>query len=129
MTSPPSPRGADGTAPDRRRTVSGAMSVPRSGEGGAEALPSGSTDAAPGLHFGTARARWVLVAAVLGSGIAFLDATVVGIALPAIGREFSAGVDALQWISNAYTLTLAGLLLRAGRWGTATAGGGSSSSG
>ena len=74
-------------------------------------------DAGPGLHYGTAAGRWALAAAVLGSGIAFLDATVVGIALPAIGREFDAGVDALQWVSNAYTLTLAGLLLLGGTLG------------
>jgi EmrB/QacA subfamily drug resistance transporter len=93
------------------------MSAPGPVDGSGEAFPTGRADAAPGLHFGTARARWVLAAAVLGSGIAFLDATVVGIALPAIGREFSAGVDALQWVSNAYTLTLAGLLLLGGTLG------------
>ena len=82
-----------------------------------EASASGTADAAPGLHYGTTTARWVLTAAVLGSGVASLDATVVGIALPAIGREFSAGVDALQWVSNAYTLTLAGLLLLGGTLG------------
>src|SRR6185503_647896 len=52
-----------------------------------------------------------------GSGVAALDATVVGIALPSIGREFSAGLGTLQWISNAYTLTLAGLLLLGGTLG------------
>ena len=104
------PGGPDGTAPVRRRTASRGMSAPRPVDGGGEAFPSSRADAAPALHFGTARGRWLLAAAVLGSGIAFLDVTVVGIALPAIGREFSAGVDALQWVSNAYTLTLAGLL-------------------
>jgi EmrB/QacA subfamily drug resistance transporter len=59
----------------------------------------------------------VLAAAVLGSGVAGLDATVVGIALPAIGRDFGTGVDALQWVSTAYTLTLAGLLLLGGALG------------
>jgi EmrB/QacA subfamily drug resistance transporter len=59
----------------------------------------------------------VLTAAVLGSGIAGVDATVVGIALPAIGREFRVGVAGLQWVVNAYTLTLAGLLLLAGALG------------
>src|ERR687885_2404527 len=69
------------------------------------------------LTYGSARGRWVIAAAVLGSGMAGLDATVVGIALPAVGREFGAGVDALQWVSNAYTLTLAGLLLLGGTLG------------
>ena len=44
------------------------------------------------LRYRTAPGRWVIAATVLGSGIAQLDATVVGIALPAIGREFGAGV-------------------------------------
>src|SRR6476469_1246262 len=71
----------------------------------------------PALRYASAVGRWVLAATVLGSGIASLDATVVGIALPAIGRDFGVGVDALQWVSNAYTLTLAGLLLLGGTLG------------
>jgi EmrB/QacA subfamily drug resistance transporter len=59
----------------------------------------------------------VLAATVLGSGVAGLDSVVVGIALPAIGRDFNVGVEALQWVSTAYTLTLAGLLLLAGTLG------------
>jgi EmrB/QacA subfamily drug resistance transporter len=70
-----------------------------------------------GLRYGTAAGRWVIVATVLGSGIAALDATVVGIALPAIRNDFHTGVAALQWVSNAYTLTLAGLLLLGGALG------------
>ena len=69
------------------------------------------------LRYSTPAGRRVLLAAVLGSGMAGLDATVVGIALPAIGRDFSAGVNALQWVFNAYTLTLAGLLLLGGALG------------
>src|SRR3954447_7980059 len=49
--------------------------------------------------------------------MAALDATVVGIALPAIGREFHASIASLQWVVNAYTLTLAGLLLLGGTLG------------
>src|ERR1035438_3122580 len=49
--------------------------------------------------------------------MAALDATVVGIALPAIGRNFHAGVTSLQWVVDAYTLTLAGLLLLGGTLG------------
>ena len=71
----------------------------------------------PGLSFAAPAGRWVLTATVLGSGMAGLDATVVGIALPAIGREFGVGVEALQWVSTAYTLTLAGLLLLGGTLG------------
>ena len=49
--------------------------------------------------------------------MASIDATVVGIALPTIGRQFHAGLAELQWVSNAYTLTLAGLLLLGGALG------------
>ena len=76
-----------------------------------------ATASAPGLRLATARGRWVVTATVLGSGMAALDATVVGIALPAIGRDFHAGVASLQWVVDAYTLTLAGLLLLGGTLG------------
>jgi EmrB/QacA subfamily drug resistance transporter len=49
--------------------------------------------------------------------MASIDATVVGIALPAIGKDFHAGLASLQWVFTAYTLTLAGLLLFAGALG------------
>src|SRR6202047_1238642 len=71
----------------------------------------------PALRMKSARGRWVVAATVLGSGIAALDATVVGIALPAIGRDFHTGVTSLQWVVDAYTLTLAGLLLLGGTLG------------
>src|SRR3954471_9859498 len=71
----------------------------------------------PQLRYGTPAGRWTLVATVLGSGMAGLDATVVGIALPTIGRDFHVDVAGLQWVVNAYTLTLAGLLLLGGTLG------------
>ena len=65
--------------------------------------------------------RWLLVATVLGSSLAFLDGSIVNIALPAIQRDFGGGVAGLQWTINAYTLTLAALILVGGslgdRWG------------
>jgi EmrB/QacA subfamily drug resistance transporter len=61
--------------------------------------------------------RWVLLATILGSGLAGIDASAVGIALPSIGREFDVGLGSLQWVVTAYTLTLAGLLLVAGSLG------------
>jgi EmrB/QacA subfamily drug resistance transporter len=76
-----------------------------------------TTAASPGLRLGSARGRWVVATTVLGSGMAALDATVVGIALPAIGRDFHAGVTSVQWVVDAYTLTLAGLLLLGGTLG------------
>ncbi|WP_426504182.1 DHA2 family efflux MFS transporter permease subunit [Dactylosporangium sp. McL0621] len=70
-----------------------------------------------GLALSSASGRWVLTATILGSGIASIDATVVGIALPAIGRSLGTGLQVLQWVVTAYTLTLAGLLLLAGALG------------
>lgn len=61
--------------------------------------------------------RGVLAATILGSGMAMLDGTVVNVALPRIGRDLDAGLTALQWTVNAYTLTLAGLLLLGGSLG------------
>ena len=72
---------------------------------------------APGLAFESAQGRWVLAAAVLGSGMAFLDGTVVNIALPQIGRDLDASTSALQWIANGYLLTLASLILLGGSLG------------
>jgi EmrB/QacA subfamily drug resistance transporter len=59
----------------------------------------------------------LLAVAVLGSGIAFLDATVVNVALPEIGRDLHASTSTLQWILNGYTLTLASLILLGGSLG------------
>jgi EmrB/QacA subfamily drug resistance transporter len=55
--------------------------------------------------------------AVLGSGIAFLDGTVVNVALPDIGRDLGASTSALQWVLNGYLLTLASLILLGGSLG------------
>jgi EmrB/QacA subfamily drug resistance transporter len=74
-------------------------------------------DTSPGLRYASSTGRWVLAGTVLGSGIAALDATVVGIALPAIGRDFHATVTSLQWVVDGYTLPLAGLLLLGGALG------------
>jgi EmrB/QacA subfamily drug resistance transporter len=71
----------------------------------------------PELRLSTGPGRWVVTATVLGSGMAALDATVVGIALPSIGRDFHVGVSSMQWVVDAYTLALAGLLLLGGTLG------------
>jgi EmrB/QacA subfamily drug resistance transporter len=71
----------------------------------------------PQLQYRSSAGRWVVAATVLGSGMAAVDATVVGIALPTIGREFHASVSQLQWVVNGYTLTLAALLLVGGSLG------------
>jgi EmrB/QacA subfamily drug resistance transporter len=70
-----------------------------------------------GIRYASAEGRWILLATVLGSAMASIDATVVGIALPAIGKDFHASLSTLQWVVTAYTLTLAGLLLFAGALG------------
>ncbi|MFB8238576.1 MFS transporter [Kitasatospora purpeofusca] len=75
-----------------------------------------TTDAGT-LRLGTAQGRWVLLATVLGSSMAMLDGTVVNVALPRIGTDLGAQLDALQWTLNAYLLTLAGLILLGGALG------------
>src|SRR6266851_9012882 len=61
--------------------------------------------------------RWILLAAVLGSSMAMLDATVVNVALPTIGRDLHTSLEGLQWTVTAYTLALAGLILLGGSLG------------
>lgn len=82
-----------------------------------EAVSAQAPSPAPSLLVSSAPWRWVLAVTVLGSGIASLDATVVNIALPTIGREFHASVGALQWVMTGYTLTLAAFLLVGGTLG------------
>jgi EmrB/QacA subfamily drug resistance transporter len=64
------------------------------------------------------RRRWILIAAVLGSGIVFLDSTVVNVALPRIGRDlpriFLGVLEGQSYVYNAYLLTLSALLILAG---------------
>ena len=69
------------------------------------------------VRYGQPAGRWVLLATVLGSGLTFLDATVVNIALPSIGSTFHADAAALQWTINGYTLSLASLILLGGSLG------------
>src|SRR3954454_20422609 len=69
------------------------------------------------IAFGTARARWVLAATALGSGMAFLDGTVVNVALPAMAEDLNAEMSGLQWIVNGYMLLLASLILLSGSLG------------
>lgn len=75
------------------------------------------TSVIPGLRYASGSGRWVIAGTVLGSGIAAIDATVVGVALPAIGKDFHATVASMQWVVDGYTLTLAGLLLLGGSLG------------
>lgn len=61
--------------------------------------------------------RIVLTATILGSSMAFLDGTVVNLVLPTLQRTFHANVSAVQWVVEAYALTLASLLLVGGSLG------------
>jgi EmrB/QacA subfamily drug resistance transporter len=66
------------------------------------------------LRYRSAAGRWVLLATVLGSSLAFIDATVVNIALSEIGRDLDADSAGLQWTVNGYALSLASLVLLGG---------------
>lgn len=72
---------------------------------------------APRVRLASPSGRWLIAATVLGSGIAFLDGTVVTVALPAIGRDFGGGLSVLQWVLDGYLLTLGALLLLGGALG------------
>ena len=66
------------------------------------------------MRLASAAGRWVLAVAVLGDSMILLEATVVNVALPTIGRNLGAGVAGLQWTLNSYVLTLAALVLVGG---------------
>lgn len=61
--------------------------------------------------------RWVLAAAVLGSTLAFIDESVVNVALPRIESELHTTLAVMQWVISAYTLTMSALLLIGGAAG------------
>jgi EmrB/QacA subfamily drug resistance transporter len=65
----------------------------------------------------SATGRGVVIAAVLGSGMAMLDGTVVNVALKTIGKDLGASLAQLQWITNGYLLMLASLILLGGALG------------
>jgi EmrB/QacA subfamily drug resistance transporter len=60
---------------------------------------------------------WIVAAASLGSGMAFLDSTVLNVALPAVQRDLGATAQEVQWIYGAYALVLAALMLLGGALG------------
>jgi EmrB/QacA subfamily drug resistance transporter len=73
--------------------------------------------AAPDLRYGSAAGRWVIAATVLGSGVAFLDGSVVNSALPAIRRDLGGTLAGQQWVATGYLLTLGSLLVVGGSLG------------
>lgn len=61
--------------------------------------------------------RWILLAAILGSSMAFIDSTVVNVALPALQTGLNASVVDVQWVVEAYSLLLGALILVGGSLG------------
>src|SRR5205085_7112449 len=66
---------------------------------------------------GAGRGSWVLAATILGSSMAFIDGTVVNVALPAVQYSLHATMTQVQWVVEAYALLLAALLLIGGSLG------------
>ncbi|MFZ0142404.1 MAG: MFS transporter [Aeromicrobium sp.] len=69
------------------------------------------------MKLASSEGRWLVTAMVLASGMAFLDGSIVSLALPDIDRDLNAGLVGLQWTVNAYMLTLSALVLVAGSLG------------
>ena len=61
--------------------------------------------------------RWVLLATILGSSVAFMMASIINVALPAIQETYGATVAQMQWVASAYTVLLAALTLAGGALG------------
>lgn len=76
-----------------------------------------SGDQVDGGRCGTTSRPWVLAATILASAMAFIDGSVVTIALPVLQNELDAGFVAVQWVINGYALFLAALLLVGGAAG------------
>jgi len=79
---------------------------------------SGSAGVAEAAVLSPGRRRWTLLAVILGSGIVFLDTSVVNLALPRIGQELSSErlgtLEAQSYVANGYFVTLSALLILAG---------------
>src|ERR1700737_1460164 len=61
--------------------------------------------------------RWILAATILASSMAFIDGTVVNVALPFLQKNLNATVIGVQWVVEAYSLFLSALLLVGGSLG------------
>src|SRR5436305_14401242 len=71
------------------------------------------TAAPPAVWIG----RWTIVASILGSSMAFIDGSVVNVALPAVQQDLGGGLATQQWVVDAYLLTLGSLILVGGSLG------------
>ncbi|HEY9289961.1 MAG TPA: MFS transporter, partial [Microlunatus sp.] len=76
-----------------------------------------ATPGQPQIRYASPAGRGLITATVLGSGVAFLDGSVVNVALPAIGRDLDVGFSVLQWVLDGYLLTLSALLMFGGALG------------
>jgi EmrB/QacA subfamily drug resistance transporter len=85
------------------------MARPPCDEAAIRAVPCGAPAGANGV--------WILAAAILGSSMAFIDGTVVNVALPALQADLRVGLADLQWVVESYALFLAALLLIGGSLG------------
>src|SRR5882757_1879670 len=68
-------------------------------------------------HAATTNGPWILAATILGSSMAFIDGTVVNVALPALQSALHATLADVQWVVESYALFLAALLLLGGSLG------------
>jgi EmrB/QacA subfamily drug resistance transporter len=81
----------------------------------ADPVPDPGAD--PDVRYGTTAGRWLIAATVAGSAMAFLDATVVNVALPHISEDLGGGLAGQQWTLDAYLVTLTSMLLLGGSLG------------
>src|SRR6266478_950658 len=72
---------------------------------------------ASAAHKAAESRMWILAATILGSSMAFIDSTVVNVALPALQASFRASVVDVQWVVESYGLFLAALILAGGSLG------------
>src|SRR5215472_18613298 len=70
-----------------------------------------------GVPCGTEARLWILAATILGSSLAFIDSTVVNVALPALQTSFHATIVHVQWVVESYGLFLGALILVGGSLG------------
>src|SRR6266576_4338047 len=73
--------------------------------------------AGDGVPYAAEAEIWILTATILGSSMAFIDSTVVNVALPAIQSSFYATVVGVQWVVESYGLFLGALILVGGSLG------------
>jgi EmrB/QacA subfamily drug resistance transporter len=78
---------------------------------------AGVTEAAAPPAVSSSVARWTLIASILGSSMAFIDGSVVNVALPSIQADLGGGLATQQWVVDAYLLTLGSLILVGGSLG------------